>query len=505
MNALPPVFPSVVHMLQEAAERAPTREAIVCDGDRLSYDRFARSVARMAEELVAAGTAGGRVAILLPNSVDLAIAMLGALAAGAQAVPLNPVYTAHELVPILEDAAPTVILAANGVADAIEPAMCERGLPVPQRVGPGARRLIAGDEDAYILPLPDPDALGLLQYTGGTTGRPKGVELTNRATAINVAQREAVVPTTPDVERALLMTPLYHVYATAMGLFLTLNARGTLVVMSRYTPELALAAIEEEGITFFAGSPTIYHGLLACERIATTDFSSLELCFSGASALPAETLRRWKEITGCSICEGFGQTETGPVLAANPRLSTHKAGSVGVLLPRTKVEIVDIETGAALPLGETGEICAAGPQIMHGYRNLPEETAEALRNGWLHTGDVGHMDADGYLHVTGRRKEMVVVSGFNVFPREIEDALYAHPAVREVAAFGVPHTHKGEVLHVHAVCEKPSASIDDLMAFLAERLVRYKLPARLVLVESLPKTAIGKIDKAALQRAAKES
>lgn len=500
MSRLPRIFPTVVHMLEEAGRLAPLQEALVCDGERLTYAAYARSVARLAEELVASGASGNRVAILMPNCVDLAIALLAAVAAGAQAVPLNPAYTPYELAPILEDAAPRVILASASIADMIDDIARAQELPLSWRVGPGARRLVAVDSDPFHLALPDPDALGLLQYTGGTTGRPKGVELTNRATAINVSQREAIVPTSHDRERALLMTPLYHVYATAMGLYLALYARGTLVIMSRYTPDAALEAIEKERITFFAGSPTIYQGLLSSARLSTTNFSSLSLCFSGASALAPETLRRWKAVSGCSVCEGYGQTEAGPVLTANPRDGLHKAGSVGIAAPETQIEIVDVMTDAVLPAGSVGEIRARGPQIMRGYRNRPEEDGNTLRNGWLYTGDLGFLDDLGYLHISDRKKDMVVVSGFNVFPREIEEALHGHPAVREVAAYGVPHPRKGEVVHVQVVCDPASATESGLMNFLAERLVSYKLPAQIALVSELPKTSVGKIDRAALRR-----
>ncbi|GGK44071.1 AMP-binding protein [Salinarimonas ramus] len=498
---LPQVHDTVVHMLAAAFAAAPEREAMVCGSERVPYARYAAAVEGFARELSEQGVAGERVAILMPNSVDFPVALLAAFAAGAQVAPLNPAYTVHELRPVLADAAPRLVLAAPDVAERIAPLCAELGLPAPLAVGPGARRLveIAGDPAALVMP--DPDALGLLQYTGGTTGVPKGVDLTHRALAINVSQREAIVSTTPDEERALVITPLYHAYAMAMGLMLALYSRGTMVLLPRYSPEAALAMIEAERVTFFGGSPTIYHGLLACPRVTRTDFSTLALCFSGASALPEATLRRWMELTGASLCEGYGQTEAGPVLAANPRAGPHVAGSVGVPLPLTEIEIVDPATGEGpLPRGEAGEIRARGPQVMRGYRNRPEETAEALRDGWLHTGDIGAFRPDGTLEIRDRKKDMAIVSGFNVYPREIEEALLTHPAVAEAAAYAVPDARKGEVIHACVVAQ--GTDVASLEAHLAERLVRYKLPAELMLVPAIPKTAIGKIDKAALKAAA---
>lgn len=493
--------PSVIHTLADAAAAVPDREALVCGPLRLTYARYAGAVAALAAEMRAAELEGERVAIVSPNTADLAVAILGAMASGAEAVPLNPMYTAHELRPVLQDAAPARILASADVAERIRPLSAELGLPEPEVIGAGGRDLAALRGDPEAMPLPDGERTAIVQYTGGTTGRPKGVMLGHRALAINVAQRDAVVPTR-DGERVLVMTPLYHVYATSMGLWLAPNARGTMVLLPRYAPEHALRAIESERISFFSGSPTIYHSMLAAPEATQTDFASLECAFSGSAALPAATLERWAELTGATICEGYGQTEAGPVLACNPRAGPHRAGSVGFALPDTELEIVDAVTGEGpLPPGEAGEIRARGPQIMKGYRNRPDETREALRDGWLYTGDIGAFGPDGALEIRDRKKDMVVVSGFNVYPREVEEALLAHPAVAEAAVFGVPHPRKGEALVAHVIAD--GASPEALAEHLAGRLTRYKLPSRIEIVTAIPRTPIGKIDKPALRAAAR--
>jgi long-chain acyl-CoA synthetase len=492
--SLPPVFPTVVHMLVDAASRNPGGEALVCGDERLDYAGYLAAVAGLASELEV--YRGQRIVLLLANSIDIAVATLAVQAAGAQVVPLNPAYTAHELRPILADADPALVL--HGVEAA--PIVAELGFANTIAVGPGARRLLRGD--GAIPTLPDPDSLSTLQYTGGTTGRSKGVELSHRAVAINVSQREALLPTEPEAERVLAITPLFHVYATAMCLYLALYCRSTLVILPRYHPKLVLDAIMQQRITLFSGSPTIFNGLMGYEGFAQTDFSSLRLCYSGASALPPEIMRRWEEATGALVCEGFGQTETGPVLAFNPRHGVRKAGSVGVAVPGTQIGIVDVATGLqSLPTGEPGEVRARGPALMRGYRNLPEQTAEALRDGWLHTGDIGWIDGDGYLHICDRKKDMVVVSGFNVYPREVEDALLMHPDVSEAAVFGVPDPHKGEALHAVVVprgTAKPTA--EALAAHLGGLLARYKVPQHFAWLDALPKTVVGKIDKQALRR-----
>jgi long-chain acyl-CoA synthetase len=299
----------------------------------------------------------------------------------------------------------------------------------------------------------------------------------------------------------LVVTPLFHVYAVAMGLYLAAQARGTLVVAARFQAEAVLETIARERITLLAASPTVLVGLLASEAFARADLSSLRLVTSGAAALPEATLARWEAATGCPIVEGYGQSEAGPVLAYNPRHGVRKVGTVGLPLPRTEIEIVDLATGrVAQPVGVEGEIRARGPQLMRGYRARPEETAEALRDGWLHTGDIGAFDADGYLRICGRKKEMAIVAGFNVYPREVEEALCTHPQVREAAVVGVPDAYRGEAL-VASVVAAPGAAIEaeTLLAWLAERLVRYKVPQAIRVVEALPKTGVGKVDKAALR------
>jgi long-chain acyl-CoA synthetase len=373
-GGLPTVWPTVVHVLDAAARARPDAPALVCDGDALTYREYAACAAGLAHELHADGIgAGARVVLLMGNSADIAIATFGVQAAGAQVVPLNPGYTARELGPMLDDAAPAAVVFDSAIASTLRPLLESIGAR-PIEVGPTARRLTTWrdrPELADQLPLPDPDSLSTLQYTGGTTGRAKGVDLTHRAVAVNVAQREALLPTAIDDERVLAITPLFHVYAVSMGLYLAANCRATLVVVARYRPEAVLEAISRHRITLLGASPTILVGLMGSEAFGSTDLGSLRLCFSGSSALPEETLRRWEATTGCPVAEGYGQSEAGPVLAFNPRHGVRKVGSVGVAVPQTEIEIVDVESGAGpLPVGAVGEIRARGPQVMRGYRNL---------------------------------------------------------------------------------------------------------------------------------------
>ncbi|MBS0534352.1 MAG: AMP-binding protein [Proteobacteria bacterium] len=501
-----PPFPTVVHMLAAAAAAAPERDALRCGDESLSYRDYAACVAGFADKLAAAigpDVAQSRIAVVMANSVDTAIAIYAVAATGAQLVPLNPAYTTHELEPILSDADPALIVFDDTLGGMLRELAARIGIERVIAVGTGKRLTVWRGSGRAIETFPDPDSLGLLQYTGGTTGRSKGVNLTHRAVATNVAQRDALLPS-EDSERILAVTPLYHSYAMAMGLHLASHCRGTLVLLPRYHPKDVLDLIARERITLFAGSPTLFTGLMGHADFAATDFSSLTLCFSGASALPVETLRRWEEATGCGICEGYGQTEAGPVLTYNPRHGLRKAGSVGTVLPWTEVQIVDVETGTnVLPVGVTGEVRARGPQIMSGYRNRPEETAAALRDRWLYTGDIGAFDSDGYLFIRDRKKDMAIVGGFNVYPREIEEVLCAHPEVIEAAVIGVGDAYRGEALHAYVTLKQAAtADADGLLAYLKERLTKYKIPARIVTTAAIPKTGVGKIDKVALRAAA---
>ena len=501
--SMPQVWPTVVHMLDDAARRAPDHVALVCDEERLSYRQYAACVSGLAAELRQAGLGEGeRVVVYMANSPDVAIAIFGVQAAGAQVVPMNPAYTVSELKQVLENADARGIIYDEAGRAVVEQVLA--GFDVSYCVGAceGSQRLTrwAGQAElADSLPLPEPGAPAILQYTGGTTGVPKGVSLRHSAVSSNISQREALVPTRAGQERVLAITPLFHSYAMAMGLYLAVYARSTLVIVPRYRPDIVLDTIARERITLMLGSPTIYAGLMGYEGFARADLGSLRLCSSGSSALSEETLRRWEAATGCVVCEGYGQTEAGPVISYSPLHGARKTGTVGVPVPETEIQIVDVRDGdKVLPTGEVGEIRVRGPQLMTGYYGRPQETAEALRDGWLYTGDIGRLDDEGYLTICDRKKEMAIVSGFNVYPREIEEALFRHPGVREAAVIGVPDAYRGEVLVAYVIAD-PGVGEQEIADFLAQRLVKYKWPSAIHLVDSLPRTGVGKIDKKSLR------
>jgi len=501
-NTLPHVWPSVVHMLAHAAVAYPDHEAVVLGEQRVSYGQLAASASAFASQLRALGAGPGqRIALLMSNSADMVVAIFAIQASGAQLVPLNPAYTGAELEPILEDAECLALVYDTAVAERLAQQVATFDMSHRFAIGPGSSCLVLRDESdvALPLPLPEPDDLALLLYTGGTTGRPKGVNLTHRAVATNTSQRDALLPTREGIERLLVITPLFHSYALATT-YTSVYACGTLVLLTKYKPAAVLRLVDDERITILAASPTIFIGLLACEELASASLASLTCSYSGSAALPLETLRQWELRSGSVVVEGYGQTEAGPVLTYNPLHGPRKSGTVGPAVPDTEIQIVDPDTGLqVLGPGQIGEIRARGPQIMKGYRGLPNETATALRDGWLYTGDLGEVDTDGYFTIRDRKKDMVIVSGFNVYPREIEEALSRHPQVRESAVVGIPDGYRGEALAALVVAVG-HLDEDVLREYLAQRLVKYKQPAQLHFVSTLPKTAVGKPDKVRIRR-----
>ena len=504
-DVLPKVHTSVVAMLEHSATEFPERQALVMGEEQFTYRQLRNAVVGLARLLAAGGSKHQRVATVLPNSLVACIAPYAIAAAGAQHVPLNPQYTARELQYMLKDSAPHILIVEDSLLEKVQP-LCQ-GLPGCTLLLASLIRLQLASwrdmemQDGLAGLEPEADALAILQYTGGSSGFPKGVNLSHRSISTNIAQREGLLPVTRGVERVLCVMPLFHSYAMAMGLFLCGYSASTLVVLPGYHPEKVLAAIAAWEITIFPGSPTIFTGLMASAGFASTDWCRVHTCYSGSAALSSETLERWTAATGAPIYEGYGQTEAGPVLTFNPAAGPVKVGSVGVPVAATDIQIVDLESGrTVLETGEQGEIRARGPQVMLGYLNLPDETREALRDGWLYTGDIGEFDGDGYLYIRDRKKDLVIVGGFNVYPREIEEVLFTHPDVVDAAVVGQPDSYRGEILRAFVVL-RFGLELDAkaMQTFCADNLSRYKLPAHIQQMDALPKTTVNKTDKKVLK------
>lgn len=504
--SLPRVHESVIHMLAEAAAVAPNAVALQCDSDTLTYVEYASCVAVLARWIATRLGQRKRVALIAGNSVQMAVTMLAIQAANAQVVPVNPTYTGRELAEILEDAAPALVLCDTNVCERVKNVLAH--LPIQctclslDQADLSLANLKRRSMSSFPSPMPGAADLGSLQYTGGTTGRSKGVQITHGQICVNVSQREFALPTRPNQEVILCTMPLFHVFAIAMCLHLAMYCHGRLVILREYHVTDTLDAIANHRVTILPAGPTVFRGLLAHPCFRSTGFGSLRVSFSGSAPLPTTIMEAWERVTSTRILEGYGQTEAGPVISYVSAQDDPIPGSVGKPLILTEVQIVDMDTGdQILRSGDPGEIRVRGPQVMSGYRNRPTETAAALRNGWLYTGDVGFLDAAGCLHISGRKKEMAIVGGYNVFPREIEEVLCNHPEIQEAAALGVPDIYRGEVIAACIVLAKGSSLTSSaLQEYCAERLASYKIPRLIEFNSSLPRTSLGKIDKIALQR-----
>lgn len=502
-HTLPPAPETVAHMLLETAEAYPDLPAVTFGDTTLTYAEYRQAVLALAAFWRPLVEEGDRVALLLSNSLEMAVGMFAAHALGAQAMPLNPGYTERELEPILADGSPCLLVHERAITTDLED-LCGRH---------GIVRLVVGQSSPLVQdiakgqPLPNPEKLptremlATLQYTGGTTGISKGVDITHRQLVTNLAQREALLPTKRAGEVMLCSMPLFHVSAVAMCLHLTCYAASHLVILSRYRPDWVLQAIAKHRVTLMSAAPTIFHSLLAYEGFEDAELSSLRYCYSGAAPLPEATLNRWEAASGCVILEGYGMTEAGPVMAFNPIRGMRKVGSVGIAPPGTELQVVSLEDRTrVLPVGETGEIRVRGPHVMAGYRNKPELTREAMADGWLYSGDLGRLDEDGYLFIRGRSSEVINVGGYGVYPREIEQVLLEYPAVSDAAVFGVADSYYGEAVQAYVVL-KPGQEFDEqaLIGHCRANLVGYKVPNAIRAIDELPKTRVGKLARRQLE------
>jgi long-chain acyl-CoA synthetase len=498
-----PEYPSIIHALAKAAALRPDAPGLVCEQRELTYGEYAQAVAALARRFGAAAVAHQRIAFLVGNSLDACVGLLAGMAARAQVAPLNPAYTEAELEPLLRDVDPKVIVCDAGSAD--KAATLGRKLGIAQiiQVGPGGitaeelLRMPPGD-----LPLPEQDDLSAMFFTGGTTGVPKGANHTHFSLMAFCYGVAYVWPFPLDQERILNVAPLFHIWGFCFTLLEPIYIRAFMDVMPAYKPALVLEEFQRRKITTFAGGPAaLYLGLRANENFSRTDFSSLKVCLSGGAPCPEELLRSWETATGCILVEGWGMSEGAPI-NSNPLYGIRKIGSVGIAPPGTQVEVVDLETGErVMPVGDRGEIRLKGAQFTKGYRNRPDDNALAIRNGWLYTGDIGYYDSDGYLFLVDRKKEMIIVGGYNVYPREIDELLFKHPAILEAATIGVPDSFSGEAVKAFVVL-RPNARLttEELQDYCRQSLVKYKVPTHVAFVEALPRSGVGKINKLELKK-----
>ncbi len=495
-------YDTLVHMFQAAVDEEPAVTAVIYEDRRLSYAQFGRAVAGLAAELERGR--GERVVVMMPNSIEMDVAIMAGMAAGAQVAPVNPYFKVPELEKVLASIDARTIVAHPEMQDKAAEVGARLGLADVRAFGRPELERFAQDDSLELDPsrFPSGEDLALVIFTGGSTGVPKGVDHTHRGLVWGVLQHVSVWPLEPGAERFLNVAPMFHIWGLAYATWVPIHARGTLVMVPRYDPDKMLRAFAEHRITVFAGGPApIYMGLLASPLLDETDFGPLKYCLSGGAPCPEDLHREWNERVGSPLLEGWGMSEGAP-FCLNPCPGVRKLLSVGNPVPRTEVEIVDVEIGErVLPIGEAGEVRVKGPQIMRGYRNNPEETALALRGGWLYTGDIGYVDEDGFLFLVDRKKDMVIVGGYNVYPREVDEVLFNHPAIREAATVGRRDQRLGEVLVAFVVLDAGRHLTEqEFFAYCEEQMVKYKRPVEVHFVEALPKTGTNKINRPALRK-----
>jgi long-chain acyl-CoA synthetase len=460
----------------------------------LTYTELARGVGQAAALLRFAGVEpGDRVALMLPNVMAFPLLFYGSLAAGAAVVPMNPLLKSREVAYYLDDSGASVIFAWEAMGDEAAKGAADTGAQVIRVAQPDAQALLAGQEPLADWAERGDDDDAVILYTSGTTGVPKGAELTHANLYTNAEVATTTLFTAGPGDVIMGCLPLFHVFGLTCGLNASVISGATLTLLPRFDAGAALEMIGREKVTIFEGVPTMYSALLHSPARATADVSSLRLCVSGGAALPVQVLREFEEAFGCPILEGYGLSETSPVASFNHPDRVRKPGSIGTPIAGVEMRAVD-DSGADVPQGEVGEIAIRGHNVMKGYWRKPDATAAAIPDGWFRTGDLARIDEDGYFFIVDRKKELIIRGGYNVYPREIEEALHEHPAVAEVAVVGIPHDSLGEEVAA-AVALKPGATAtpDELKAFAKARVAAYKYPRYVWLVDQLPKGPTGKI------------
>jgi len=540
-------------LLDRAVSSYPGHTAFIYYGTKLSYAQFSSLANRFASGLQRLGLRkGDRVAIALPNIPQYPIAFYGALRAGAVVVPTNPLYTEREMQHQLADAGARFIVMldmfypvvravrANTALERIIltspadflPPMLQRLYPITQlRAKHPQPRLTEkelhedkmlhamsamleshtkGGVEVFNLPAQaSGDDLAVLQYTGGTTGLSKGAMLTHRNLLANALQTRSWIPNAPDAEEVTLcVAPFFHAYGLTVGMNLSILAAATMVLLPQFKVKEVIKTIGRYHPTQLPGIPTMYVAIMREVGRHAEKLRSIKYCISGASALPARVRIEFEKMTGGKLVEGYGLSEAAPVTHCNPLNGDIREGSVGLPLPDVDATILDQQTGLPVPVGEEGEIAVKGPNVMQGYWHRPDETAAIFKNGWMLTGDIGKMDEDGYFYIIDRVKDLIIASGFNIYPREVEEVLYNHPAVEEAAVIGVPDEYRGETAAAIIVLKpgfEPSEEIrEDILAYCRKNLTPYKVPKIVVFRDRLPKSLIGKVLKRELRESIKQ-
>ncbi|MCA1380346.1 long-chain fatty acid--CoA ligase [Bradyrhizobium sp. BRP23] len=529
----PTQYASLVDLLEESFTKFADRKAFICMDKSISYRDLDQMSVALAAYLQGRGLQrGARIAIMMPNVLQYPVATAAVLRAGFAVVNVNPLYTPRELEHQLKDSGAEAIIVLENFAHTVEQVIARTQVKhvivasmgdllgfkgvivnlvvrrvkkmVPAWSLPGSvsfnDALSAGRGMTFNKPKLSPGDVAFLQYTGGTTGVSKGATLLHRNIVANVLQNDAwlqpALASPPHVEQLMIVCalPLYHIFALTACYLLAVRAGGCnlLIPNPRDIPGF-IKELAKYQVNTFPAVNTLYNALMNHPDFKKLDFSKLKISNGGGMAVQRPVAEQWKNITGCSIAEGYGLSETSPVLTCNPPTATEFAGSIGIPVPSTYISIRDDE-GNEVPLGQAGEICAKGPQVMSGYWNRPEETAKVMTaDGYFRTGDIGVMDERGYIKIVDRKKDMILVSGFNVYPNEVEEVIASHPGVLECAVIGIPDSKSGEAVKAFVVKKDPNLTADAVIKFCHDQLTGYKVPKHVEFRNDLPKTNVGKI------------
>jgi long-chain acyl-CoA synthetase len=487
---------NLASLLTESAGRSPDSPAIRLGEAELSYGELARRSGQLAALLGENGIApGDRVGVMLPNVPEFPVAYYGALRAGAVVVPMNVLLKRREIAFYLEDSGAGLLLAWHGFADEARAGAADAGAELIEVEPTSFASTLADLEPTPGLVDTAEDDTAVILYTSGTTGKPKGAELTH----LNLFRNADVSSrTTSEIEQGdvvLGALPLFHSFGQTVGMNASLKVGACLALVSRFDPGEALATMQRDSVSHFYGVPTMFGALLHHPERESYDTSSLRICITGGASMPVEVLRGFEDVFGAKVMEGYGLSETSPVACSNHPDKERKAGSIGTPIEGVEMRVVD-EGDNPVAQGEVGEIVIRGHNIMKGYWQRPDATAEAMRGGWFHSGDMGRADEDGYFYIVDRKKDLIIRGGYNVYPREVEEVLYEHPKIREAAVVGVPHDEWGEEIGAAVVLhEGEELGADEVSAFVKEQIAAYKYPRIVWFLDDLPKGPTGKILK----------
>ncbi len=501
---------TIPQYLEKSAKDFPKRSAVVFAGTRYSYQSLAGMVNQCAGALAAMGVKkGDRVALMTPNCPQYILGYLATLKLGAIVVQVNPMYVERELEYILKDSGAQTIIAYDVLYPRIKNVRKRTALEnvIVFSLGKPAGAI---DENAIqaelLLPKYPPqfqqvpvnmnEDVAVFQYTGGTTGVSKGAMLTNLNLTANTLQVAEWLETMEyGKDKVLCALPFFHSYGMTGCLNLSIMNAATMIIMAQFGIKECLELIKNEKPTIFPGVPTMYIAVNNHPNAQEYGIKTIKSCMSGSAPLPMEVVEIFEKLTGGHLVEGYGLSEASPVTHCNPLLDRHKVGSIGIPLPDTDCKIMDLETGEReLPPGEAGELCVRGPQVMKGYWNMPEETANTLKDGWLYTGDIARLDDEGYCYIVDRKKDIIIAGGYNIYPREIEEVLFEHPKIMEAVAIGVPDPYRGETVKTFVVLKEGQLATErEIIQYCRANLARYKVPKYVEFRPALPQNIVGKV------------